>query len=190
MRLNPFCSDLKLANQIIAIMAVVNVVLIIILLVAVITLKQALVRVNTYLIPSQITAPIKLSRLHVNSSYLQQMTLGFLNARLDVTPQSVDASHNYLLKFVAAKNYAAIQKILNEEAKDIKEGDISSVFYITNWQVDPDTLTVRVEGDLRWWFGETKMQDQHKTYQLQYSWDGHQLKVLRIAEGKTDKEKS
>ena len=113
------------------------------------------------------------------------MTLSFLNARLNVTPKTVATSYQFLLHFVAPKNYVAIEKILTNEKKDIIDGDISSVFYVTRYQINPQTLTVTVEGNLQWWFGLKKMKDQQKTYRLNYAWSNGQLRILSMAEGDT-----
>ncbi len=70
---------------------------------------------------------------------------------------------------------------LKREAKDIQQGDISSVFYVHHYQVNPQTLTVEVSGIERWWFGEKKMSDKTRTYQLKYQWRGGRLTIESFA---------
>lgn len=48
----------------------------------------------------------------VDSHYLSLMTENFINERLNVSPETVDANHKRLLSFVSHKNYGGVSKML------------------------------------------------------------------------------
>lgn len=181
MQLDFLISNLKRAQQVIVLLIIMVLLLLLsnILLISLAIHDRS--HAQTFIVPSRISAPFKLSQLSVDSSYLQQMTLAFLNARLNVTPENIDASHKWLMQFVASSDYNELQLILERESKAVKQGDISSSFYISGYRIDPKNLTVTVHGQLRWWFGEKKMTDSKKTYQLHYAWRDGALKITRFA---------
>lgn len=181
MRFQTLISELKTAQQVIVIVVVIAIVSITTNLLLSCLAWRMLKQASVYIVPAHITAPFKVSQLSVDGNYLQQMTLGFLNERLNVTPETVDASHQLLLQSVSPRYYHAIVTTLNHEASNIKQGNISSVFYLHHYAVNPHTLTVTVSGTERWWFGEKKMSDQSKTYQLQYRWQQGRLVIVTFA---------
>lgn len=184
MRFHTLINNLKTAQQVIAGLGIVCVLLLLSnVLLAWLNVKNTK-RASVYIVPTHISAPFKISQLHVDASYLQQMTLGFLNERFNVTPSTVDTSHQLLLQSVAPSEYHAVEAVLTREASDIKAGDISSVFYVDHYQIDPQTLTATVSGTLRWWFGEKKMTDHHAQYQLHYRWSGGRLTIVEFAQAK------
>lgn len=61
--------------------------------------------------PMLFNAPFAVSQNQADASYLQQMALSLIALRLNVTPETVDASHEQLLSYVkpAAQNELKIR---------------------------------------------------------------------------------
>lgn len=85
--------------------------------------------------PMLFNAPFAVSQNQADASYLQQMALSLIALRLNVTPETVDASHEQLLSYVkpAAQNELKIR--LAEDAKRIKDNNVNSSFYMTSVKV-------------------------------------------------------
>ena len=135
-----------------------------------------------FIVPNHITAPFKLGQLHVDSRYLTQMSLAFLNARLNVTPATVKASHKWLLQFITPATYHQLAAVLAQETQNIQQGEVSSVFFISTYRIHPDNLSVSVQGELQQWIGQKAMPPESKTYQLFYQWSGGQLQIVRFTD--------
>lgn len=78
--------------------------------------------------PMLFNAPFAVSQNQADASYLQQMALSLIALRLNVTPETVDASHEQLLAYVkpAAQNELKIR--LAEDAKRIKDNNVNSSY--------------------------------------------------------------
>ena len=85
--------------------------------------------------PMLFNAPFAVSQNQSDASYMQQLALSFIALRLNVTPETVDASHAVLLAFIkpAAQNELKVK--LAEEAKRIKANNVNSAFYQTSVKV-------------------------------------------------------
>lgn len=122
---------------------------------------------------------VAVSQNQADASYLQQMALSLIALRLNVTPETVDASHEQLLAYVkpAAQNELKIR--LAEDAKRIKDNNVNSSFYMTSVKVYPASSRVDVRGQLKTWIGDSKPYPELKQYVLKFeredgiSWLSH-----------------
>ena len=96
--------------------------------------------------PMLFNAPFAVSQNQADASYLQQMALSLIALRLNVTPETVDASHEQLLSYVkpAAQNELKIR--LAEDAKRIKDNNVNSSFYMTSVKVYKPSLITAAPG--------------------------------------------
>ncbi|STE53172.1 conjugal transfer pilus assembly protein TraE [Edwardsiella tarda] len=116
--------------------------------------------------PMLFSAPFAVSQNQADASYLRQMALSFIALRLNVTPETVDASHQALLAFVkpAAQNELKIR--LAEDAKRIKSNNVNSSFYQTSVKVYPAAGRVDIRGELKTWIGNSQPYSEIKHYVL------------------------
>ena len=129
--------------------------------------------------PMLFNAPFAVSQNQADASYLQQMALSLIALRLNVTPETADASHEQLLSYVkpAAQNELKIR--LAEDAKRIKDNNVNSSFYMTSVKVYPASSRVDVRGQLKTWIGDSKPYPELKQYVLKFeredgiSWLSH-----------------
>ena len=111
--------------------------------------------------PMLFNAPFAVSQNQADASYLQQMALSLIALRLNVTPETVDASHEQLLAYVKPDN------------------NVNSSFYMTSVKVYPASSRVDVRGQLKTWIGDSKPYPELKQYVLKFeredgiSWLSH-----------------
>lgn len=117
----------------------------------------------------------------VDGNYLSLMTENFVNERLNVTPETVDANHRRLLTYVGHQNYTSILRLLINESKVIKAKKMSSVFYIDKNKPNPQELTVVVSGLLRRFVGLQALEDVRKTYVLKFQYKDSRLSIVQFS---------
>ncbi|MCX7121691.1 MAG: type IV conjugative transfer system protein TraE [Gammaproteobacteria bacterium] len=142
---------------------------------------------KTILIPENFNKTAVVSDESVDANYLLQSALFFVDARLNVTPDSVDSSDKLVLFHTASEYYSDFSKSLEDESALIKSQKISSAFYISNTQSDPKKLTVIVSGTLKRWVGERALPNSKKTYELHFLLDGNELFLTTFQEIKESK---
>ncbi|HGV9240586.1 TPA: type IV conjugative transfer system protein TraE [Klebsiella aerogenes] len=119
--------------------------------------------------PMLYNAPFAVSQNQSDASYLEQMGLSFVSLRLNVTPETVDAQHEQLLKYVypASQNNLKIQ--LAEDAKRIKDNNVNSSFYWTFVRAYPAENRVEIRGELKTWIGDSRPYSEIKHYVIQFN---------------------
>ncbi len=95
------------------------------------------------------TSAYQKSALSTDAHYLSMMTENFIYSRLNVTPETVRASHKRLLSFANASYYPKLLEVLNKEARLISAKKISSYFDIKDIQLDEKHLGCTVTGKLK-----------------------------------------
>lgn len=121
------------------------------------------------------------SAASVDGHYLSLMAENFINERLNVTPETVDANHRRLLSYVGHQQYTQILRLLSNEAKVIKAKKMSSIFYIDKNKPNPHELTVVISGILKRFVGLKALNDERKTYVLQFQYKDSRLSILKFS---------
>ncbi|OGT34147.1 MAG: type IV conjugative transfer system protein TraE [Gammaproteobacteria bacterium RIFCSPHIGHO2_02_FULL_39_13] len=137
---------------------------------------------KTILVPENFSQISIVSDQGVDANYLLQSALFFVDARLNVTPDTVDASDKLVLSHTASEYYSTFNGLLSNESSLIKTQKISSAFYISNTQADPKKLTVTVTGTLKRWVAERSLSDAKKTYELHFRLNGTVLFLTTFQE--------
>lgn len=129
--------------------------------------------------PMLYNAPFAVSQNQADASYLQQMALSLIALRVNVTPETVDASHEQLLTYVRPASQNVLKIRLAEDATRIKDNNVNSSFYMTSVKVYPGSSRVDVRGQLKTWIGDSRPYPELKQYVLQFerqdgvSWLAH-----------------
>lgn len=84
---------------------------------------------RTAVTPMAFNAPFAVSQNSADASYLQQMALSFIALRLNVSSETVDASHQALLQYIRPGAQNQMKVILAEEAQRIKNDNVNSAFF-------------------------------------------------------------
>lgn len=118
-------------------------------------------------VPMAFNAPFVVSESRASAPFLQMMTLSFLSLRLNVSPETVDQQHAFLLSFVRAGAREKFDPVLSQEAKRIKDNDVTSAFYQDVIQVYPAAGVVDIRGVLKTWIGHSQPLSDIRHYRLQ-----------------------
>jgi conjugal transfer pilus assembly protein TraE len=121
------------------------------------------------------------SASHVDGHYLSLMAENFINERLNVTPETVDANHQRLLSYVDPQHYTQMLRLLTNEAKVIKAKKMSSIFYIDKNKSNPHELRVVVSGILRRFVGLQALSEERKFYVLQFQYKDSRLSIVKFS---------
>ncbi|MDZ6162584.1 type IV conjugative transfer system protein TraE, partial [Klebsiella pneumoniae] len=87
--------------------------------------------------PMLFRAPFAVSQNQADASYIEQLGLSFVALRLNVTPETVDAQHQQLLRYVLPASQNSLKVHLAEDAKRIKDNNVNSTFYMTSMRAWP-----------------------------------------------------
>lgn len=118
--------------------------------------------------PMLFSAPFSVSQNQTDASYLEQLGLSFIALRLNVTPETVDAQHQQLLRYVFPASQNSLKVQLAEDAKRIKENNVNGTFYMTSVRSYPADGRVDIRGELKTWIGDSKPYSEIKSYVLQF----------------------
>ncbi|CDZ79400.1 conjugal transfer pilus assembly protein TraE [Legionella massiliensis] len=122
------------------------------------------------------------SASEVDGHYLSLMAENFVNERLNVTPETVTANHQRLLAYVSHQSYPQLLRRLTNEAKIIKAKKMSSIFYVDTNKANPHKLTVVVSGTLKRFVGLHALNDERKTYVLQFHYNDSRLSIVKFSQ--------
>ncbi|ELE9247891.1 type IV conjugative transfer system protein TraE [Enterobacter kobei] len=174
------------STKMIAIILMVLMVLVFILAFAVswlaITNRSLIHEQRTVVTPMTYSAPFAVSETSADAEYFRMMTLSFLALRLNVSPETVDSNHAFLLSFVQPEVSGDFNPVLQAEAAQIKASDVNSTFYPSEVNVYPVDGRVDVRGVLKMWIGNSKPSTEIKSYRLRLKYAGGFTRIGRFYE--------
>lgn len=142
---------------------------------------------RTVVTPMTYNAPFAVSETKADTEFFRMMTLSFLALRLNVSPETVDSNHAFLMSFVEPEVREEFKKVLQEEAAQIKASDVNSTFYTTEINVYPVGGRVDVRGVLKMWIGNSKPSTELKNYRLRLKYAGGFTRIGRFYEVTNEK---
>ncbi|MBW5870509.1 type IV conjugative transfer system protein TraE [Yersinia enterocolitica] len=142
---------------------------------------------RTVVTPMTYNAPFVISETKADTEYFRMMTLSFLALRLNVSPETVDTNHLFLLSFVRPETHGEFKAVLQAEADQIKANDVNSTFYTTDIKVYPVDGRVDVRGVLKMWIGNGKPSTEIKNYRLRLNYAGGFTRIDRFYEATDEK---
>lgn len=137
---------------------------------------------RTVVTPMTYNAPFAVSETTADTEYFRMMTLSFLALRLNVSPETVDSNHAFLLSFVDPEAREEFKPVLQDEAAQIKASDVNSTFYPTEINVYPVDGRIDVRGVLKMWIGNGKPSTEIKNYRLRLKYTGGFTRIGRFYE--------
>lgn len=106
-------------------------------------------------VPMAFDAPFVVSENQASAPYLQMMALSFLSLRLNVSPETVDMNHKFLLSYVKTESQKEFKPVLDAEANKIKNNAVTSAYYLTSIKVNPADNTIDIRCILKTWIGNS-----------------------------------
>lgn len=140
-------------------------------------------------VPMAFDAPFVVSEIQASAPYLQMMALSFLSLRLNVSPETAEMNHAFLLSYVRTETHEQFAPVLAAEAKRIKENAVTSAFYQTAIAVYPSARIVDIRGVLKTWIGHSNPLQEIKHYRLQLSYRAGVTGIEKFVEVDDAKEK-
>ena len=137
--------------------------------------------------PMAYNAPFVISEANSSASHMQMMALSFMALRLNVSPATVDAQHEFLLGYVKSSAQPDFNLVLAKDAQQIKRNEVNSAFYQTQLNVFPAQNRIDVRGVLKTWIGNGKPQSEIKDYSIQIAYENGVTSIVKFWEVTNDK---
>src|SRR5262249_50707912 len=103
---------------------------------------------------------------------------------LNVTPESADTQRHLLLRYVEPRYYGEFNNELIAERDRLVQQHMSTVFYPVAIQVDTQSLSAEITGDLISSVGSTQLAPQRVTYFIHYRYNQGRLLINQFQEVK------
>lgn len=121
----------------------------------------------------------------VSKSYLEETSLLFVSALLDLTADTIDFKKNIILKHASSRSEQSLQSLQQYFA--IKEDEhkkfgLSTSFTPKQMQVDSKNLKVVIEGLLTSTFGKRGFEQNHVKYLMSFDYIAGHLRLKEFAQ--------
>lgn len=117
-------------------------------------------------IPMFFDTPFTLTRSHADANYLESVAESILFLRFNVTPESVKANHQAVLRYAGSDIRPQLQDVLAEEANIIIRNNVTSAFYLEKMDAYPTQGIVDIHGQLKTWIGKNEAEPEQKAVRL------------------------
>ncbi|HHR6019702.1 TPA: type IV conjugative transfer system protein TraE [Providencia alcalifaciens] len=134
-------------------------------------------RQETY-IPMFFDTPFTLTRSHADANYLESVAQSLIYLRYNVSPESVKANHQSLLRYVAKESRPEMQDVLSVEAKEVIGNNVTSAFYLSKMEVYPVDGIVDIQGELKTWIGKREALPEFKKVRLHVKYQNGITEVI------------
>ena len=111
---------------------------------------------------------IRSGKERFSESYIEQMTIFFIELLLDLTPENIKYKSQILLKHVVPENYHSIAKHYKEEEERHKRYRLATKFDMVGMKILEGGERVEIEGVLSSRFGEESMKQKQVKYEVKY----------------------
>jgi len=126
----------------------------------------------------------------VSSNYLEETSLLFISALLDLTPTTVEAKREMILKHASKRSPESLKSLQNYFAEKIdnhKKFKLSSFFAPKKLHINSKAMQVIVEGVLSSTFGKRGFEERSVKYRLSFDYVGGHLQLKEFVELKPKK---
>ncbi len=140
------------------------------------------------LIPPELKGPVWVQRWKASPQYLEEMTLFFASILLNKTPQSINYSHELLLKYADARGIGALKNQFLQEEERYKKSGLSTSFYPKKVVINESKMQVDIRGEMMGFVGQKCIFNQEETYRFTFSYDQGRLLIqsFELITGKED----
>ena len=139
-----------------------------------------------------LSSEITISNRKVSSSYLEQMSMVFLNALLDLSESDVLHKRDLILKYTSNSDKGFAKKI-NEyfaaASTKYKTFDLVTYFTVKNMEIDESTAEVIAHGTLTSRYGRHGFESSALSYRLSFEFSGGFLRLKEFDQVIDEKDK-
>ena len=140
-----------------------------------------------------LTSEVMISNRQVSSSYLEQMSMVFLNSLLDLSAVDILHKRDLILKYTANSN-AGFAKRINEyfadSATKYKDFDLVTYFTVKNMEIDEHKGEVIAHGILTSRYGKHGFNAIATSYRLSFEFSGGYLRLKEFNQVIAEQDKS
>lgn len=132
-----------------------------------------------------ITREMTVSDSGVSRGYLEESSLLFLSAMLDLTPNTVLHKRDMILKYISNSDKKYLQQMKEyfmQVELEHKKFNLSTYFTPKNLSIDTNSLSVIAGGVLMSSFGKKGFEERIATYWLNFEYVGGHLKLKEFYE--------
>lgn len=133
---------------------------------------------STVLVPPVLTQQMTISDVMPDKSYLNQMALYLILLRLNVTPDNAQRNFKAFLSHVNSRIYGQMAASLDEDKKAIQQSRITSAFYPSNQEINPQAMSVKITGRLDKYVGKRSVSSKQETYVMTFDYHNGTLSIL------------
>lgn len=139
-----------------------------------------------------LSSEVMISNRKVSSSYLEQMTMVFLNSLLDLSAVDVLHKRDMILKYTS-NSHPSFSKRINEyfadSATKYKNFDLVTYFTVKNMEIDEGSGEVIAHGTLTSRYGKHGFESIPTSYRLSFEFSGGYLRLKEFNQVVDDKDK-
>ncbi len=128
----------------------------------------------------------------VSQNYLEETALLFISALLDLTPNTIEAKKEIILKYASkrsSESLKSLQDYFAQASNNLKKFQLSTFFSPKKLYVDSKTLEVIAEGLLSSTFGKRGFEERAVKYKLSFDYVAGHLQLKEFNELKKTLEK-
>jgi len=158
---------------------------------AALSLKVATQEERIVMVPP-LSSNVTISNKKVSSSYLEQMSMVFLNSLLDLSSVDVLHKRDMILKYTSNSD-ASFAKKINEYFADAlekyKNFDLVTYFTVKNMEINEATGEVIAHGTLTSRYGKHGFESNPASYALSFEFSGGYLRLKEFESASKEKDK-
>lgn len=113
-----------------------------------------------------------------SQKYLKDITQELSQYAFTFTPKTVEENFNALKKTVDPEHYGALNKFLVKKVVDVKQSNLSSVFFPSEYQYDLKNHKVAAKGVLKTFSGDKPVLNEKVAILFEYSLNSHTLRMI------------
>lgn len=125
---------------------------------------------KTIIVPPQLDAPFTVYGDEVSSSYIEQMSVYFVQLLLTYNKKNARTQFDMVLHYVNPSAYGEMNTKFSIDIDRITRNDISSAFYPLGIHIKKNVAYV--SGELRGYVGSKLVSKREKTFELSFTYEG------------------
>ena len=133
------------------------------------------------LIPNSLDKETAISNKKMSPAYLEAISRDVIGLMMNFTPSNTDYAIRSVLKITHPSFYGQLKHELNKNAEDVIKRKITTFFSPKSIQVIGDTK-VMITGNLSTFLGKEMMNDEVKSYTINYAYEGFRPLVIDFHE--------
>lgn len=137
---------------------------------------------KTIVVPPTLEKPFWVKGSEMSPEYLEEMARYLAGLVLNVTPNSVDTSHEIFLRYVAPANFGDVRTRLAVEADRLKRDNASAAFYPVGYQTKAKNRQTVITGDVTTMVGKQVISTVRRSWRFTYTLASGRLEVAEFVE--------